>query len=388
MPIVDVPRPLLYTISMPASASLSTFHLSTARTWRGGENQIVLLCKGLRARGQQALILAPKGAPLLERAAEAGIPARVLTLRGTAGPAGTWRLARLLRTLRPGLLHLHDSHAVLPGQIAARAVPAKSLAVVAHRRTAFPLRGAWKYGGRVDTVIAISAAVRERVLAAGLAPGRVVRIFSGLEFAAPLPRGGAEARALRAELGIPEGAILVAHAAALTHEKRQIDLLAALAQSGLKATRLAGVHLALAGIGEEEGALRAQAVRRGVAGRVHLLGFRRDLRALWAAADLVAFASEAEGLCTALIEAQGAGLPAVVTRAGGMVEVVEEGVTGLTVPVGDHAALATALGALAADGSARARMGRAASARARGLFSAQTMVEESLALYEKLLRGR
>lgn len=368
---------------MPESSRLSTVHVSTARTWRGGENQILLLCQGLLGLGQRALILAPRGAPLLERALAAGLPARALTLRGSVDPAGTWRLARILRETRPDVLHLHDSHAVFPGQLAARVLPARTLAVIAHRRTSFALRGRWKYGGRVDRVIAISAAVREALLAAGLSPGQVVRIYSGLEFPEPLPRESAEARVLRAELGVPEDAILVAHAAALTSEKRQTDLVAALAKL-VKDRPSPNVHLALAGGGGQEDALREQARRLAVSGRLHLLGFRRDLRAFWAAADMAAYASEAEGLCTALIEAQGAGLPAVATRAGGMPEVVEDGVTGMLVPVRDVEGLAAALATLAADASARAKMGQQAGVRARRLFSAETMVEHTLELYRSV----
>jgi glycosyltransferase involved in cell wall biosynthesis len=372
-----------------AESRLSTLHLSTAHTWRGGENQILLLAQGLVARGHRALIVAPKGAPLLERAHEAGLATRALTLRGDLDPAGTWRLARLLREVRPDVLHLHDGHAVLPGQLAARALPGSRLAVIAHRRTSFPLRGRWKYAGRVDKVIAISQAARQRVLAAGVAPERVAVVYSGLEFPALAPREGL---ALRRELGLSPEAVLIAHAAALTAEKRAGDLLGALrlcAGSGVvKEGAAPDVHLAIAGSGELEGALRELACRLNVAGRVHFLGFRRDLRPLWAAAQIAAFSSEAEGLCTALIEAQGAGLPAVVTDAGGMVEVVAAQVTGLVARVGAVEELAAAFRRLAADAALRGQLGSAARARVRKHFSAAAMVENTLRVYREARAAR
>ena len=381
-----------------AESRLSTLHLSTAHTWRGGENQILLLAQGLVARGHRALVVAPKGAPLLERAHEAGLATRALTLRGELNPAGAWRLARLLREVRPDVLHLHDGHAVLPGQLAARALPGSRLAVIAHRRTSFPLRGRWKYAGRVDKVIAISQAARERVLAAGVAPARVAVVYSGLEFPAPAPREGL---ALRRELGLSPEAVLIAHAAALTAEKRTGDLLAALrlCAAGNSGDSLdvhavpripaaPDVHLAIAGSGELEGALRELARRLNVAGRVHFLGFRRDLRPLWAAAQIAAFSSEAEGLCTALIEAQGAGLPAIVTDAGGMVEVVAAQVTGLVAPVGAIEELAAAFRRLAADAVLREQLGSAARARARKHFSAAAMVENTLRVYREVRAAR
>jgi glycosyltransferase involved in cell wall biosynthesis len=231
-------------------------------------------------------------------------------------------------------------------------------------------------------VIAISGAVRGQLLAAGVPKERVTVAYSGLEFPETLSRESA--LAFRRELGLPENAILVAHAAALTREKRQLDLLGAVqtcARDGVP------VHVAIAGAGEMEAELKA-AVSGELAGRVHWLGFRRDLRALWAAADVAIFCSEAEGLCTALVEAQGAGVPAVVTRAGGMTEVVAEGRTGLVVPVGAVSELAAALKQLATDADTRRRMGCAAKRHARGKFSAKVMVDVTLRVYGEVLKSR
>jgi glycosyltransferase involved in cell wall biosynthesis len=367
---------------MPASRVLSTVHLSTARSWRGGENQILLLVRGLVERGHRALIVAPKGAPLIERAAEAGVAVRVVTLHGQLDAPGMWRLARLLREIRPDILHLHDGHAVLPGQVAARVRSA--MGVIAHRRTSFKVRGRWKYAGRVDRVIAISSAVRDCLLAAGVPEQRVAVVFSGLEFPEALARESGPAQALRRELGLPENAILAVHAAALTREKRQLDLLSAVRSCVASGVPL---YLAVAGTGEMEKELSA-ATTGELAGRVRWLGFRRDLRALWAAADLAVFCSEAEGLCTALVEAQGAGLPAVVTRAGGMAEVVADGETGLLVPVGGVEALAGGLTRLAKDAALRRRMGVAAALRAREIFSANVMVDGILRVYQDVLKTK
>ncbi|MCZ7648592.1 MAG: glycosyltransferase [Planctomycetota bacterium] len=363
---------------MEAERPQTSVHVSTARTWRGGENQIFLLCQGLQARGQRAVIVTPPGAPLQERATRAGLETHELSLGQGLNPLGVIRLGKLLRKVQADVLHLHDSHAVLPGKMAARALPRERLSVVAHRRTVFTIKSASKYGGRVDQVVAISAATRAELERAGIASTRISVIYSGLAFPEPLGRDAPEARALRDEMGLAEDSLLIAHAAALTSEKRQMDLLAAAETLGEH------VHLAIAGSGELEGQLKEEISRRGLGARVHLLGFRQDLRALWAAADMAAFCSEAEGLCTALIEAQGAGLPAAITRAGGMVEVVEDGLTGLSVPVGDVAALAAALGRLAGDSGLRRRFGEAARVRARERFSAEAMTEGTLALYRRL----
>ena len=366
---------------------ITSLHVSTARSWRGGENQLYLLALGLRARGQRAIVAAPPGSPLLERCLAEKIDARPLRVRGELDVFGALQLAALLRRERPDVLHLHDGHAVLPGKMAARFSFLKGLSVVAHRRTVFKIKGRGKYGGRIDRVIAISRAVRDELLAAGIAPEKVRVVYSGMNFPQPLAADALEVRAFRERFHIPADAFLIAHAAALTSEKRQLDILAALelTNQNLKARGLSGVHLALAGSGILEDDLKRAAKSLGLDGHVHFLGFQQDLRPLWAAASMAVYASVAEGLCTALVEAQGTGLPAVITRAGGMVEVIEDGATGVIVDVGDTRKLSESILFLREDDARRARMGEQARVRARSLFSADAMTDGVLAAYRELV---
>ncbi len=364
---------------------LTTIHLSTARTWRGGENQIYLLARGLLARGQRAVVVAPPGSPLLERCAAERIEIQPILVRGELDVFGAWTLSRFLRKERPHILHLHDGHAVLPGKMAARFSFLNDLKIFSHRRTVFKLKGHGKYAGRMDRVIAISGAVREELVKAGVAPEKIRVVYSGMDFPEPLAQDAAEARALRDRHGIPADAFVIAHAGALTSEKRQADMLGALqlANGTLKARGLPCVHLAIAGSGVLEEALKREASQHGLDTHVHWLGFLTDLRPLWAMASMAVYASEAEGLCTALIEAQGAGLPAAVSRAGGMVEVVEDGATGVIFNVGDREQLSREILALRDDVARRLRMGENARVRARALFSADAMVEGVLNAYRE-----
>ena len=355
---------------------ISSIHVSTATSWRGGENQIWLLAKGLLARGQRVLVVAPPGAPLLERCQSSGIPASPMRIRGDLDFFGAWRLARLVKREKAGVLHAHDGHAVLPAKVAASLCGKRWPKLVVHRRTVFPLKGRWKYSGRVDRIVAISAAVRDRLQADGVDAASIRVVFSGLDF--PAADVIADGASFRLQHGISKDAFVVMHAAALTSEKRQCDILRAMAQ-------VADAQLLIAGKGALGPALQTQARELGIEARVHFLGFVDDLRPVLAASDAALFASEAEGLCTALIEAQAAGLPAVITRAGGMVEIVEHGRSGLTVEIGDIPAMAEALCALAREPALRKTMGEAAASRARQVFSAGQMVDGVLSVYSELM---
>jgi len=145
----------------------------------------------------------------------------------------------------------------------------------------------------------------------------------------------------------------------------------------------AGWRLAIAGRGEEEPRLRAQAATAGIGDRVHLLGFRDDVADILAAGDVFTMPSLSEGLPLALVEAMSFGLPVVVTGVGGVPEVVTNGVEGLIVPPSDPGALAAALDALLQDASRRQEMGAAARTRAVRDYALSTMADR----YERLYRG-
>jgi len=368
---------------------LTTVHLSTAPTWRGGENQVFLLARGLPGHGHTATVIAPRGAPLLERCREAQVPVRELNARGLLG---AWRLSRLIRKLRPDILHAHDGHAVIPAKLALHLAGAagRDVKLVAHRRTIFRLKSRSKYSGRVDCVIAISNAAKAELVKMDIPEKNCRVVYSGIECPKPLPRNAPDVLALRRMLGIQEGAFIIAHAAALTAEKRQADMIDALAKLNAR-LGAQGVppkqhaHLVIAGSGPLLEDLQRRAMNLGLNDRyVHFTGFSRELKTLWALADVALFASEAEGLCTALIEAQAAGLPAVVSNVGGMPEVIEDGATGVIFEIGDVDAMARALAALETDSARRLRMGAQASARARAHFSSAAMIDGVAAVYKEL----
>jgi glycosyltransferase involved in cell wall biosynthesis len=125
-----------------------------------------------------------------------------------------------------------------------------------------------------------------------------------------------------------------------------------------------GVRLLLVGQGPLEAAARHLAAELGLEETVVFAGFRSDARRLAATFDVFTLSSTFEGLPIALLEAMALGRPAVVTRVGGVPEVVTDGAQGLLVPPRDPAALAEGLRCLLGDPQLRARMGTAARARA------------------------
>ena len=118
---------------------------------------------------------------------------------------------------------------------------------------------------------------------------------------------------------------------------------------------------------------------------VRFLGMRDDVEDLYPGMDLYVLASHREGFPRSAMEAAAAGLPIVATDIRGCRQVVEDGVTGLLVPSRTVEPLATAIGALVADGERRSRLAAAAGERALRLFDQQQQIDTTLATYRELL---
>src|SRR3979409_126517 len=94
-----------------------SLHVDTARTWRGGQNQVLLTVNGLRAIGERAALVAHPGGELRRRAAE-GLELVPLAQRSEIDLSAGWRLSRVLRQLQPDIVHAHDPHGVAMAALA------------------------------------------------------------------------------------------------------------------------------------------------------------------------------------------------------------------------------------------------------------------------------
>jgi glycosyltransferase involved in cell wall biosynthesis len=357
-------------------------HLDTGRDWRGGQAQILLLMRGLAARGHENRLLAPPG-PLLERAREAGIAVAPWRARGEWDLAALLAARATLARFRPDVVHGHSAHAHTLGVPAARlaGVPA----VVVSRRVDFAIAGhpgsRLKYALGVDRYLCISSGVLAAMRAGGIPARRLALVPSGIAMPGA---NGEPAPDLRKLLGIPADAPVVGTVAALAPHKNHADLLRA---ARLVVDERPEVHFVWLGEGECRAALERDRAALGLVDAVHMPGFRADARALIRQFTVFALASWLEGLCTSLLDAEVRGVPVVATAVGGVPDLIADGVTGRLVAPRDPAALARALLETLAD-PATAR-GRAAQARERArAFSSDAMVEGTLAVYREVLAAR
>jgi glycosyltransferase involved in cell wall biosynthesis len=359
-----------------------SLHIDTARTWRGGQNQVLLTVNGLREIGHRAALVAHPDGELRRRAAE-GLELIPLAPRSEMDLSAGWRLARVVKRLQPEIVHAHDAHAVAMASLAlslgasASHVPA----LVAARRVDFHLRGnsfsRWKHR-QVDCFIAASEAIRRMLVADGVSPDRTVTVHEGIDVdhvrAAPPVD-------VHAALWLPHHAPVVGNVAALVPHKGQRHLIEA---ARLVIRQMPDVRFVIFGEGELRDALERQVREYRLEKHVLLPGFRADVLGCMKSFDVFVMSSVTEGLGTALLDAMACARPIVATRAGGIPEVVEDGVTGTLVPPRDHAAMAQAILALLGDEATRQQMGEAGLARVNARFTVERMVAQTAAVYARV----
>lgn len=379
----------------------------------GGETHIRRLGAALVGAGERATVLTRRGS--------ADWPARetldgIEVVRvGPAGPSRTGKYLMVPAVLR-GILRSARGHDVvvvrgtrvlgLPGLLAARlaGLPAVMQPEINGELdgTAFTWGKAWAEAplGRVvrlgvaarnlwlrdaEAFVAMSRRIRDEMLGAGVEPARVWLLPHGVDTDRFHPVSTDAQSEMRRRLGLPRGVVFVYTGRLLRGKGLECLLEAFAAVAAIRPE----AHLLLVGSGDGqslsiEESLRSRASEASLAGRITFAG-RVDRVEDWLqAADVFVFPSEFEALGISLVEAAACGLAAIGSRTGGIVDVIEDGRSGLLVEPNDTAGLARALARLADDGEARSAMGCRARQLALGGFDGRDSVARYRALFAEV----
>jgi glycosyltransferase involved in cell wall biosynthesis len=303
---------------------------------------------------------------------------------------------RMIREVRPDVLHTHTAKAGAVGRLAALLAGDARPKAVVHTFHGHVLRGyfnAPKTEGfrqleralarTTDALVAVSPEVRDDLVELGVAPAEKIAVIRlGLDFESRLAAPPDARMRLRAELGIGPDRFVVSWLGRMTEIKRADELLRAFAVLRLQRE---DAQLLVVGDGPLRGELEALAAELGVADRTCFTGFRSDVGTIYAASDAVALTSANEGTPVSVIEAQAAGVPVVSTDVGGVRDVVLDGESGYVVENGDTGAIADRLERLAADAALRRRFGEVGRARSTARYGVPRLVADIDTLYRELL---
>lgn len=367
--------------------------VSSARAFGGGERHFADLARGLSARGHEVFAALSPSSPLHGRLG--AIPDSnilKLPLRNALDLASAARLARFAREHRVEIIHAHVARDYTLAAFAARRTPDARLVLTRH--VLFPLSRMHRLAlSNVSRVVAVSEAVARSLRAQTIFPADSIRVVAnGIdlqrfdEARADFER---ESQRFDSSQQLPHGyaprsPLRVGIVGELSEVKGQEDFVRAAA---LVVERFVE-EVEFVIVGEDEsrsGEYRARVERLvselGLARRVLLTGRLEDVAGVVASLDVFVSASHSESFGIAMVEAMACGVPVVATATMGAREIVEDGVTGLIVPVGDAGALSAAVVTLLKDEARRLALGSRARESARERFSLERMIEATERVY-------
>ncbi len=353
---------------------IKAIQLDLGREWRGGQRQVLYLARHLLHAGPfLPVVAAPRGAPLIERARAEGIETVELPGRAEWRPGNFAAVNRLLREGRQvHILHTHCARSAALGALL-RLLSRVRFRLVHTRRVSYPLSGWWsveKY--RVaDRVVGVSGEIRDVLALSGIPADKLSVIHSGID----------PTRYPLCERGDGAEPKVIGFVGALTGQKGcgvLLDALALLAQKPVPAWKALIVG---------DGGLRSELERKagtlGLLERVRFLGYRES-REVMPGMDMLAVPSvDGEGSSGVIKEAWVTGLPVVASDLPSNLELVEPGISGMSVTKGDPAPLADALAVLLLDPTLRRRL-RAGGTERMSLFTDTAMAGRYVELYREM----
>ncbi len=329
--------------------------------------------------------LAPLGA-LAEPIERAGVRVLSLEKRPGVGFLALWRIIRLIRELRPAVLHSYLPPANWRGLIAGRgtAVPliVSSVRNVDFHLSFLPAMRDRVLAGMIDVMVANAEAVRDYVVdSRWVSRARTRVIYNGI----CIDRLNGSESDLRSRSGSAHDGGTVIVIASLTPKK---DHETFLVSARLVVDALPGTRFVIVGDGELRDLLVNRSVELGLGDCVVFTGEKAAVGLHLSEADVSVLTSLREGCSNVILESMALALPVVATDVGGNRELIEDGVTGFLVKGGDVEGLARKVVDLLTDESLRLRMGNAGRERVLEKFLVERMISDTIGLYEEMLDAR
>lgn len=359
---------------------MKILHIETGRHLYGGALQVFYLLRGLQAAGIENILVCPPGSEIGRKCAGIATVVELPTL-GDVDPRLLVGLCRTIRRHRPDVVHAHSRRgADWWGGLAAQLCGVKA---VLTRRVDNPessLLVRLKYR-RFDRVVTISEGIRQVLLREGVPEKQLQLIHSVVDleqYNHPVDRPWFEK-----EFSLCPGEMTIAVIAQLIERKGHRFLLAG-AEKILAA--VPDLRFIFFGQGPQREVLEADCRARGLGEKVIFAGFRDDLPRILPNLDLIVHPALMEGLGVSLLQTAASGRPMIGARAGGIPEVIRDGVNGYLVPPGEVTSLSEKCIELLLDRQRADRFGANGRILVEEEFSIPAMISSYQSLYAQLLR--
>jgi glycosyltransferase involved in cell wall biosynthesis len=330
-------------------------------------------------------LICQRQSPLSVNAQREKIAVFPVTMHGELDLKACYHIRSLIKKNQYDLIHAHTSHGHTLVYLASLKM---SVPILVTRRIDFSIfrhsrlkLSLIKYRYMADYYIAISYKIKNVLVRDGIPEESIHVVHSGID---PQRFATTSHSKLSSEFALKSNERAVINVAHLAECKGQKFLIQAIP---LVLKHIPNVRFFIVGGGGLQDQLQALSVELGVEDKVIFTGFRQDVEAFYHLADLFVMSSVHEGLGTAILDAAALGIPVVATEAGGIPEIIEDGVTGRLVPPADHEQLAAAIVDALIDPGSSHRMAAQGQEKIRSEFTTEAMVAGNMAVYQKILNN-
>lgn len=316
---------------------MKVLHLSSERTWRGGEQQIAYLMQELRKLGVENFAAARTNSEFSLKMKAQNFPVFELPFSSELDLFTAWKIKKIIEREKIDLVHLHSGHSHTLG-VLAHVLGGKARLVLS-KRTNYPVKNnflsKWKFNyDSISKILCVSDEITKTMEKSLKKTEKLVTVYSGID----LEKFSKVAQKnIRQLLKLDLNSKIVMNSSAIAEEK---DYQTFINVAELLVKKYPNLHFVIFGEGSQKNEMIKLVEEKKITNSVHFVGFRDDLTTLMPSADLFLMTSKNEGLGTSLLDAFVAKVAVVSTDAGGIPEIVKHAKTGLVASVGDVKMLA------------------------------------------------
>jgi glycosyltransferase involved in cell wall biosynthesis len=352
----------------------------------GGEISLLDLLHGLNKEKFNPLVVCPFKGDLTEEIEKLGIEVEIVQMKGLKIPnpflfiSSIIKLSRILKDREILLVHANGSRCAIYGVIACKIV---KVPIIWHVRILESNGLLDRFLAKFSSIIIVNSnAVKERFKWLK-DKNRLEVIYNGIDLKKFSPSFKGEK--IRKEFGFSMEMPIIATIGRLDWYKAHRYFL----QAAKKVKKIIpNAHFLIVGDGDSRGYLENLTKELGLGENVIFAGDRKDIPDILSSVDLFVLSSVSEGFGRVVVESMACEKPVVATRVGGIVEIVEDGITGKLVPPKNSQALAEVIIELLNNKREAKNMGIAGRKRAERMFDIEENVKKTENLYEKILKCR
>ncbi|MDA3885287.1 MAG: glycosyltransferase [Candidatus Delongbacteria bacterium] len=362
--------------------NIKILHIDTEMGWRGGQQQAVYLFENLFKKGFSTEFVCKPGSELSAYFKKNDLPYIEVKMSNELDFISAYKIAKHCKNNKFNILHLHSAHAHSIGLLAKFFY--RKLKIIGVRRVDFKIKNnifsRFKYNSwLIDKIVCISEEIKRVMLSSGVDKDKLTVIHSGVNLnkfdnvkADPY---------LRKQYNIPANDIIIGTVAALVGHKDYPNLLKA---ASIVLKKRKDVTFLAVGDGKNEEDIKKLHKELGLGNKFIFAGYQKEVGKFLRSFDIFVLASKMEGLGTSILDAQSVALPVIATKAGGIPEMIENGVNGILVEPQSPEKLAEAISDLVDNEEKRNIIGKNGNVSVEQ-FSIDHTVEKNINLYEELL---